>query len=518
MARKIQLLVIFLSFPSFFSPTLSITSSNDIDWWCNKTPYPKPCKYYIGPNHFAMINDTEFGKMMVQVAVDQALNAWRDAKQLIPKCQDERENVALADCLSLYDHTILQLNRILKPNTKYNQFDAQTWLSTALTNLDTCRAGAVELGVLDFLMPIMLNNASELISDSLAINDGLQGQQNYNERFPSWVSSHDRKLLQSSSPVGKANLVVARDGSGHFRTIREALVAAANRRGNRRFVIHVKTGVYSENIEIGTDLDNIMVVGDGLKETIITGSRSVGSGTTSFNSATVGIMGNGFIARDITFRNTAGPQNYQAVALRSGSDQSVFYRCGIQGYQDTLFVLSQRQFYKQCNIYGTIDIIFGNAAAVFQSCNIYVRRPLHGQDNVITAQGRADANQNTGISIHNSRVMAAPDLKPVLNSFKTYMGRPWQQYSRTVYLKTFLDALVDPAGWLAWEYTDFALDTVYYGEYGNYGPGSLTSGRVKWPGFRHITDPKEASMFTAGNFIAGRLWLPATGVPFTMSL
>ncbi|GMP24102.1 hypothetical protein CsSME_00001493 [Camellia sinensis var. sinensis] len=224
---------------------------------------------------------------MVQVAMDQTLNAWRDAKQLIPKCQDERENVALADCLSLYDHTILQLNRILKPDTKYNQFDTQTWLSTALTNLDTCRAGAVELGVLDFLMPIMLNNASELISDSLAINDGLQGQKHYNERFPSWVSSHDRKLLQSSSPVGKANLVVARDGSGHFRTIREALVAAANRRGNRRFVIHVKTGVYSENIEIGMDLDNIMVVGDGLKETIITGSRSVGSGTTSFNSATV---------------------------------------------------------------------------------------------------------------------------------------------------------------------------------------------------------------------------------------
>lgn len=239
---------------------------------------------------------------------------------------------------------------------------------------------------------------------------------------------------------------------------------------------------------------------------------------TNFVIYCIGVDGIGFIARGITFRNTAGPQNGQAVALRSASDLSVFYACGFEGYQDTLFVHAQRQFYKTCYIYGTIDFIFGNAAVVFQNCIIYVRRPLRGQINVITAQGRADPFQNTGISIHNSRVMAAPDLRPVVRSFNTYLGRPWQKYSRTVFLKSYIDSLLNPAGWLPWEKSNFALDTLYYGEYSNFGPGASTRYRVKWKGYHVIRSANEAARFTVANLIAGRAWLPSTGVPFTAGL
>lgn len=229
------------------------------------------------------------------------------------------------------------------------------------------------------------------------------------------------------------------------------------------------------------------------------------------------VSSNEFIARGITFKNTAGPQNHQAVALRSGSDLSVFYRCGFEGYQDTLYVHSQRQFYKECYIYGTVDIIFGNGAAVFQNCMIFARRPMDKQKITITAQGRVDSNQPSGISIQYSRVMASGDLLPVLGSFKTYLGRPWKKYSRTVFLRTYLDSLVDSAGWLEWD-GNFALDTLYYGEYGNMGPGSSTANRVKWRGYRVITNPIEASRFSVANFIAGQYWLPATNVPFYPSI
>ncbi|GAB4858775.1 Probable pectinesterase/pectinesterase inhibitor 59 [Ancistrocladus abbreviatus] len=137
-----------------------------------------------------------------------------------------------------------------------------------------------------------------------------------------------------------------------------------------------------------------------------------------------GIDGLRFIARDITFRNTAKPQAGQAVALTSASNLSVFYRCAFYGYQDTLFVHSQRQFYRECYIFGTIDIIFGNAAVVFQKCVIYVGRPISGQMNVITAQAQGDLNHNTGIVIHNSRIMPTPDLRPGVGSVATYLGRP----------------------------------------------------------------------------------------------
>lgn len=228
------------------------------------------------------------------------------------------------------------------------------------------------------------------------------------------------------------------------------------------------------------------------------------------------VVGDNFIARDITIRNTAGPNNHQAVALRSGSDLSVFYRCSFEGYQDTLYVHSQRQFYRECDIYGTVDFIFGNAAVVLQNCNIFARNPPN-RTNTLTAQGRTDPNQSTGIIIHNCRVTAASDLKPVQSSVKTFLGRPWKQYSRTVYIKTFLDSLINPAGWMEWS-GNFALNTLYYAEYMNTGPGSSTANRVKWRGYHVLTSPSEVSQFTVGNFIAGNSWLPATNVPFTSGL
>lgn len=218
----------------------------------------------------------------------------------------------------------------------------------------------------------------------------------------------------------------------------------------------------------------------------------------------------------MTFRNTAGAQNNQAVAVRCGSDLSVFYRCSFEGYQDTLYVHSQRQFYRECDIYGTVDFIFGNAAVVFQNCNLYARNPPN-KTNTLTAQGRTDPNQNTGISIHNCRVTAASDLKPVQSSVRTYLGRPWQKYSRTVFMKTYLDSLINPAGWMEWS-GNFALSTLYYGEYMNTGPGSSTSNRVNWKGYHVITGASVASQFTVANFISGNSWLPATNVPFTAGL
>ncbi|KAJ1426511.1 Pectinesterase, catalytic [Sesbania bispinosa] len=392
------------------------------------------------------------------------------------------------DCLKLYSNTVFHLNRTfhdLHLKKRCSPFDAQTWLSTARTNIEICRNGASELRIPDFIAPITRNNVTEIISNSLFVNWGFvkhEASGHYTEdMFPRWFSPHERRLLQASSV--KAHLVVAKDGSGHFRTVQGAINAAARRKFKTRFIIYVKRGVYRENIEVDKTNDNIMLVGDGIRYTIITSGRSVKQGFTTYSSATAGIDGLHFIARGITFQNTAGPLKGQAVALRSASDLSVFYRCAFVGYQDTLMVHAQRQFYRECYIYGTVDFIFGNAAVVFQNCMILVRRPLNGQANMITAQGRDDPFQNTGISIHNSQIRAAPDLKPVLSKFNTFLGRPWQRYSRVVVMKTFMD-----------------------------------TNRVRWPGFHVITSPTEASSFTVANLLAGRTWLPATGVPFTSGL
>ncbi|XP_047326137.1 pectinesterase-like [Impatiens glandulifera] len=507
-----------------FLATLIGATTSDISWWCNQTPYPKQCIDFMSA-HRGSVNlvphrKSEFVKMAARVAADRAYVTMAHIHGLGSKCRNKRELSAWADCLKLYQTSVIQINSTIDPTIKKTPTDIETWLSAALTNIVTCRNGFVELGETGNILPLASdNNVTKLVSNTLALANNSTGNQTSSssgDEFPTWVTPGDRKLLQSSaSPV--PNLVVAKDGSGNFNTIKAALDAAATRNGNGRFVIRIKPGVYAENVDIGSNLKNIMLLGDSLRTTIITGSRSVDGGFTTFNSATVAVVGTGFIAQGITFQNTAGPQNHQAVALRSGADLSVFYRCSFEGYQDTLYVHSQRQFYRECYIYGTVDFIFGNAAVVFQNCMIYARKPLAQQKNTVTAQGRTDPNQNTGISIHNSRIMAAPDLVPVVGSFQTFLGRPWKQYSRTILLQCFLDSLVDPAGWLAWD-GNFALNTLDYGEYKNFGPGSSTSRRVNWAGYEVITNVSKASQFTVANFIAGQSWLPATNVPFTSGL
>lgn len=244
--------------------------------------------------------------------------------------------------------------------------------------------------------------------------------------------------------------------------------------------------------------------------------------------------GFGFMMRDMTVENWAGPAGHQAVALRVSADRAVVHRCSIAGYQDTLYAHSNRQFYRDCDVYGTVDFVFGNAAAVLQRCNLWARVPLPGQKNTVTAQSRNDSCQRTGIVLHACRLVAAapaeglspaaapapvPDRSPLLLSPTTYLGRPWKSFSRVVVMMSYIGPHVPPQGWMEWNATStYALDRLYFGEYMNYGPGAGLAGRVAWPGHRVINSTAEAESFTVARFIDGASWLPAAGVSFVAGL
>lgn len=278
------------------SPAISGYSHAAVKSWCSQTPNPKPCEYFLIHNpkyNISIKGKSDFLKLSSQLALDRCMHAQSNLHQLGPKCRSGREKAAWADCVDLYEETIHRLNKTLDANTKCTAADVQTWLSTALTNLDTCIAGFEDFGIKDYfnVFPMMSNNVSLLLSNTLELNKGIynyseSAAEGYEGGFPGWVRPGDRRLLQAAAP--RANVVVAQDGSGNFRTVGAAVAAAGKRSGSGRYVIYVKQGTYRENVEIGKGLRNIMLLGDGIGRTIITGSRSVDGGSTTFKSATVG--------------------------------------------------------------------------------------------------------------------------------------------------------------------------------------------------------------------------------------
>lgn len=222
------------------------------------------------------------------------------------------------------------------------------------------------------------------------------------------------------------------------------------------------------------------------------------------------VLGEGFLGLAMGFRNTAGPDGHQAVAARVQADRAVFANCRFEGYQDTLYTQTHRQFYRSCIVTGTIDFIFGDAAVVFQNCIMIVRKPMDNQQNMVTAQGRMDKQQATGTVLQKCTIKADEKLAPVTKKIRSYLGRPWKEFSRTIVMETEIGEFIHPDGWTPWA-GNFALDTLYYAEFNNTGPGSSTSARIKWPGYK-VINKEEASKYTVQNFLKGT-WVQSSGVP-----
>ncbi|KAL3334602.1 hypothetical protein AABB24_031035 [Solanum stoloniferum] len=523
-----------------------IKPSQAISRTCSRTRFPTLCLNSLHEFPGALTaSDAELVHISVNATLQRFGRAFYMASDINSLVMDKRTRSAYESCLELLEDSVYLLSRSLTSvapgagkSPPGNNNDVQTWLSAALTNQDTCTEGFADVsGNVKDQMATNLKDLSQLVSNCLAIFAAVNGNDDFagipihnrrrrlmgtvasakNENFPKWLSRKDRKLLDAPVSTIQADMIVSKDGNGTFKTIAEAIKKLPNY-SSRRIIIYVKAGRYEEDIlKVGRKKTNVMFIGDGKGQTMISGGKSVSQNLTTFHTASFAATGAGFIARDITFQNWAGPGKHQAVALRIGADHAVIYRCNIIGYQDTLYVHSQRQFYRECDIYGTVDFIFGNAAVVIQNCSIYARKPMDFQKNTITAQNRKDPNQNTGISIHACKIIATSDLQASKGSFPTYLGRPWKLYSRTVVMLSYLGDHIHPHGWLEWNAT-FALDTLYYGEYMNYGPGAAMGQRVKWPGYRVINSTEEASKFTVAQFIFGSSWLPSTGVAFLAGL
>ncbi|KAJ1425605.1 Pectinesterase, catalytic [Sesbania bispinosa] len=332
--------------------------------------------------------------------------------------------------------------------------------------------------------------------------------------YPSWMSVADRRLMADVKEGGSLppNAVVAKDGSGQYKTVQDAINSYP--KGHKgRYVIYIKAGIYQEYITVDKKKPNIFMYGDGPAKTVITGNRNFVDGWKTMRSATFSTKAEDFIAKSMGFENSAGAHKHQAVALHVQGDRSAFFDCAISGYQDTLYVHAHRQFYRNCEISGTIDFIFGYASTLIQSSKLIVRKPDPNQQNIVVADGTAEKNMPTGVVIQNCEIVPEATLQPDRLTVRSYLARPWKAYSRAIFLETTIGDLIQPDGYLPWSGNQF-LDTCYFAEYANTGAGADAQKRVKW-GRGQLTK-EDAMQYTADQWLQANTWLPATGIPFDL--
>ncbi|RZK58027.1 MAG: pectin esterase [Pedobacter sp.] len=289
-------------------------------------------------------------------------------------------------------------------------------------------------------------------------------------------------------------LTVAKDGSGDFKTIQEA-VNAVRDLSEVKVPIYIKNGVYKEKLVIPAHKSNIELIGEDKLKTIISCDDYSGKGIiNTYTSHSVLVQGNDFSATNLTIENTAGPVG-QAVALHVEADRVVIKNCRILGNQDTLFPSADnsRQYYVDCYIEGTTDFIFGAATVVFERCHIHSKK-----NSFITAASTSE-NQPFGFVFLSCKLTSNPDIQ------KVYLGRPWRSHAKTVFINTEMGSHILPAGWSVWNKND-NHKTTFYAEYGSKGAGFVKNSRVDWS--KHLTK-NEAKRYTLKHIFSGATsWLP----------
>ena len=305
-------------------------------------------------------------------------------------------------------------------------------------------------------------------------------------------------LFISTELPAQTNLFVAGDGSAEFKTVQEAVMAVPAGSATNPVIIHIKPGVYKELVYIQHEKRFFHLVGEDAEKTILRFDLNAnlqgldGKPIGTFRTPSTTIDADDFTAENITFENSSGT-NGQALAIRIDGDRAALRNCRFLGWQDTILANRGRQYFENCYIAGHVDFIFGAATAFFEKCHIHCR----GNGYITAASTPNDTTY--GYVFSNCKITGAPGAK-------TYLGRPWRDFSAVTWLNTEMSDVVRPEGWNNWKRPE-REKTTRYAEYNSTGPGAISSNRVSWA--RQLADA-EAKTITVEKVLTGADgWTPA---------
>lgn len=275
------------------------TTSAAIKSVCSVTQYPSSCSTSLSSSNSS--DPVKIFQYSLSVVMSSLEKIASFPDEFMTRTDDPRVKQALRVCGTVLNDAVESLNDSIiavKENDAVESLnDLKTWLSTVITDQETCFDALEEVNAtLIEEIRVLMKNSTEFASNSLAIVSKVLGflgdfKIPLNRRllgvpesgFPSWVGAAERRLLQQSNP--KPDVTVAADGD--VKTLKEA-VARIPKKSKTRFIIYVKAGEYVENVVLEKHHWNVMIYGDGAASTIFSGRKNFVDGTATFDTATFG--------------------------------------------------------------------------------------------------------------------------------------------------------------------------------------------------------------------------------------
>jgi pectinesterase len=296
--------------------------------------------------------------------------------------------------------------------------------------------------------------------------------------------------------------VVSRSGGSH-----QSLAAALDDvpAGDQPFRILLAAGRWAEKLIITRP--NVEIVGEDRHRSVLTSSVAAGHekpgggrwGT--FGSATLTVEATGFTARNLTIENGFdypanlrshhAIANAQAVALALGfsADRALIDGVDVIGHQDSFYLRAGRALIRNSLIAGSVDFIFGGAAALFDDCEIRSRlRPGDTLQGYVSAPS-TPRSQPIGLVFNDCRLTREAGVPEAgVPDGSVYLGRPWRAggnvalLGAAAFLHSWMDGHIHRDGWTSMHYRGpgdypmrFEAGDARLFEYRSRGPGARQS-------------------------------------------
>ncbi|HXE07452.1 MAG TPA: pectinesterase family protein [Acidobacteriaceae bacterium] len=339
--------------------------------------------------------------------------------------------------------------------------------------------------------------------------------------------------MATAAQAQKKSIRVAADGSGDYTTVQAAVDHLPAGGGT----VLIAPGSYREQVIINQSHVTLRGTGPDPSAVTVVDDTSQGTRGTKPSYATVHVLGDDFRAENLTFQNDFNRTHQQvsagsqAQALNLEGDRNILTHVRILANQDTLYVGATgcgqsgslrtpapsnssfpptanpmpvpksvtpciprptRSYFTHCVIAGNVDFIYGDGNAVFEDCEIHSTE--HAAGGYLTAQGKYLKDQQSTFVFDHCRMTADPGEQHV------FLGRPWRDYASVVYMHCVLGPHIDPAGWREWGAGTHRLETAFYAEYDDSGPGFNLAARDP---HSHQLTAAQAKQYDPRTFLAG---------------